>query len=61
MEDKTVEAEVAKLLPQAPKQQAEKPYLGMHQGTVKGKSFESSRRSRKTHAQRKAQRASTKS
>lgn len=33
-------------------------YLGMHNGTVKGKGFEGSRRARKTHAQRRAEIAS---
>jgi len=29
-------------------------YRGMHNGTVRGKGFEASRRARKSHAQRKA-------
>ena len=36
----------------------EKKYLGMHNGTVKGKGFERSRRERKSHAQRRAEIAS---
>ena len=30
-------------------------FLGMHNGTVKGKGFEASRRARKTHAERRAE------
>lgn len=30
-------------------------YRGMHNGTVRGKGFEESRRSRKSHAERRAQ------
>lgn len=30
-------------------------YLGMHNGTVKGKGFEGSRRNRKSHAERRAE------
>jgi hypothetical protein len=32
-------------------------YKGMHNGTVKGKSFEESRRNRKSHSERKMERA----
>ena len=33
-------------------------YLGMHNGTVKGKGFEGSRRNRKSHAERRSEIAS---
>jgi hypothetical protein len=32
-------------------------YKGMHGGSVKGKSFEATRRDRKTHTERRTQRA----
>jgi hypothetical protein len=32
-------------------------YRGMHNGTVRGKGFEQSRRNRKSHAERRAQHA----
>lgn len=37
----------------------EKKYLGMHNGTVKGKGFEKSRRARKPHDQRRSDIANT--
>ncbi len=39
----------------AEKEGKEGTWKGMHQGSVSGKGFEKSRRSRKTHAERKAQ------
>ena len=33
----------------------DKKYLGMHNGTVKGKGFEKSRRNRKSHAERRSE------
>lgn len=44
-----IEAQVKKA------KEKEGAYKGMHSGTVAGKSFEKSRRNRKTHSQRRAQ------
>jgi hypothetical protein len=42
------------------KEKDETAWKGMHRGTVAGKSFEASRRSRKSHSARRAQIASKK-
>ncbi len=57
MSDSIVAPEKVEAIKQKAKDK-EKPYKGMHNGTVSGKSFEASRRSRKSHAERRSEIAS---